>query len=145
MVNDCFWNYQRLYVAPGSQLTAASEHPVPGELLLSGVSWPGQAGSQQENGHLFFSNFFVLQPQAALASFYRYQLPPGVVQADGRQQQYRLTILKQAGTPAIPVTLTINLPDGAQLVSVDAGRGVGDGRQFTALLDADWTVTVIYR
>jgi hypothetical protein len=145
MVNDCFWNYQRLYVPPGSQLTTASEHPVAGEMLLTGVPWPGQALTVQENGHTLFSNFFVLQPQMALDSFYRYQLPANVVQADGRNQRYRLTIFKQAGAAAMPVALTINLPEGAKLIGVDAGRGVGDGRQFTAVLDADWTVTVVYR
>jgi hypothetical protein len=145
MVNDCFWNYQRLYVAAGSQLTAASEHPVQGELLLSGVPWPGLATIAQENGHTLFSNFFVLQPRATLESYYRYQLPAQVVQADGRNKQYRLTIIKQAGTAAIPVTLTINLPDGAQLISVDAGHGMNDGLQFNAALDANWTVTVVYR
>jgi hypothetical protein len=149
MVNDCLWNYQRLYVAPGSQLTAASEHPVPGEMLLSGVPWPGQAAVGAENGHTLFSGFFVLQPQTAVETFYRYQLPPNVVQADGRNQRYRITIFKQAGT-TIPAKLTINFPPGTQIISVDAGRGVGDGRQdggrtFTALLNANWTVTVIYR
>jgi hypothetical protein len=145
MVNDCLWNYQRLYVAPGSQLTAASEHPVAADMFLTGIPWPGQALTVQENGYTLFSNFFVLQPQTTLDSYYSYQLPSNVVQADGRNQRYRLTIFKQAGTMVAPVALTINLPEGAQVISVDAGRGVGDGRRFTALLDADWTVTVTYR
>jgi hypothetical protein len=148
MINDCLWNFQRLYVAPGSRLTAASEHPVPGEMFFSGVAWPGQASASEENGYALFSNFFLLQPQTTLESFYRYELPSYVVQPDGRDQRYTITIFRQAGTAAVPATLSINLPEGAELISLDAGRGeiAGDNRlQLTAALDGNWTVSVVYR
>ena len=52
--------------------------------------------------------------QSRLTSF-QYRLPEHVLRQEGDRTMYRLTVEKQPGTIAVPITIRIHLPNGASL------------------------------
>ncbi len=119
-LNTCYWNYLRIYTPQGTQLLTASQHEIPGETMFSGRDWREPAQIIEEPIPLtVIANAFLLPWAQTLTSNYTYQLPPNVLQTVGGQQAYQLTIYKQAGTPAQPLQVVVQLPQGATLVSAN--------------------------
>jgi hypothetical protein len=59
----------------------------------------------------------LLAPQDDLSLDYHYRLPTGTATYAEDQWVYRLFLQKQAGTLSLPVEVTINLPEGASLLT----------------------------
>lgn len=113
--NRCFWNYVRVYTPQGSALLTASSHPVPGDTLISGKTWPGTAVTLDERPDLTtFANYFVVPQAGTETSSFQYQLPV-VVREENGVFTYQLALYKQAGQDAEPHTITVSLPPGALL------------------------------
>ncbi len=139
MMQRCYWDYVRVYVPQGAELLHATSHPVPGEMLVTGRDWSGQAEIlPDEAGKSVFATFLVLRPAEWMKTDFRYALPSTVMERSGDEWHYQLTIQKQAGTAARDVTVVLDLPEAAELVSVSPRLTRGEGSQLVAELEL-WT------
>jgi len=142
----CYWNYLRVYAPKGSLLRTASRHLIPSTYLLRGIATVGNAEVLPDGpGKAVFAQFLVVESGRALTTHFRYDLPQ-VADRDKGRWQYTLLIQKQAGTDSTPVSLTVDLPPGAQLLTATPPpRSVEGGNLTFALeLDADAIVEVSY-
>jgi hypothetical protein len=120
MTRRCYYDYLRVYVPSGADLLHATPHPLPGSILLSGQRLQGEADvSQGEADKTVFSTFLVLRPGESMETSFEYALPGTVVQRTEEGWRYRLTVQKQPGTDARPVTVFVELPAGAEIVVAD--------------------------
>jgi hypothetical protein len=148
LINQCFWDYVRVYVPLNSQLLTISQHDVPAETVISPHARTFHAGSIEEmDNATTFANFLMLSRSQTVHSHYSYQLPAGTVRANDSQQQYRLWIQKQAGTKAQPVHVTVILPDGAQFLTADPQPTavMGTKIEFELTLDKNILITLNYQ
>jgi hypothetical protein len=151
LVEDCYWNYVRVYTPQGSRLVSGSAPPVAAASLLSGQAWPGEARLETEIESeavaAVFANFFLLPQGQTLTASFRYELPPDLVQSSQREAYYRLNVPKQAGARSQPVEIQVTLPDGASLVGAQPAPTAVDGRTiiFKTILDRDRSFTVTFR
>ena len=116
LVNDCYWNYLRVYTPPGSSLISASAHAVDSEFLLSEVSSDGVYITAEENG-LFatFENLLRITPDGVFTTTINYNLPAGIIETTEDGFKYSLLVQKQAGTVADPMRVKITGPSGSNL------------------------------
>lgn len=148
LADQCYWNYLRLYTPLGSRLLDSSRHIVPGETLFSGETWDSSAQTTDDLPWLTtFANFFLVPRGESLTAWFRYELPTGIVESDGRDSVYRLAIHKQPGTRIEPLRLSISLPHGASLVEAHPSPTEVEGGRlfFDTELDADMEIVVRYR
>ena len=146
LMEGCYWNYLRTYVPESSRLQTASRHPTPAEYLLREVAAAGEAEVlPDEVGKAVFAQFFVIEQGQALTARFEYDLPHVARSSEG-QWRYTLMLQKQPGTDNTPVSLTIALPSGAQLLAATPPPRVIDGRTltFALQLDTDILVEVAY-
>jgi len=145
-MEGCYWNYLRVYVPEGSHLQTASPHPTPAAYLLRGEAAPGEAEVLPDKGKATFGQFFVVERGRALATRFEYALPRVARSSEG-QWRYTLLIQKQPGTDRTPVSLTIVLPPGTQLlVATPTPRVENESTLTFALeLNTDVIVEVTYR
>ncbi len=146
MEQRCYDDYLRLIVPHGSRLRSATPHPVPGQYLLSGKPASGMAEVlPDESGHTVFGQFFVVEYGRQLETRLEYDLPV-VVREDGGSQRYSLALQKQPGVEALPIKVTLTLPPGAQLTSVEPNPDHQSQTtlEFTLVLDTDRKIEVVY-
>jgi hypothetical protein len=146
MMDRCYYDYLRVYVPTGSVLRSATPHPTPGEYLIRGEPDDGQAVTLgDEAGKAVFAQFLVVEYGQTLTTRFEYDLPH-VARSSESRWRYALLIQKQPGTDGTPVSLTIALPSGAQLLAATPPPRVIDGEMltFSLQLDADTVVEVIY-
>jgi hypothetical protein len=151
LMEGCYWNYLRVYVPEGSHLQTASPHPTPATYLLRGEDAAGEAEVLPDEvlpdkGKAAFGQFFVVERGRALATRFEYALPRVARSSEG-QWHYTLLIQKQPGTDRTPVSLTIVLPPGTQLLVATPTPRVENERTltFALKLDTDVIVEVTYR
>jgi len=146
IMHRCYYDYLRAYVPAGSTLRAALPHPIPGEYLLRGEPDDGQAVTLDgEVGKTVFAQFFVVEYGQTLTTRFEYDLPR-VARLDEGRWYYTLVIQKQPGTGSTPLSLTIALPPGAQLLAVTPPPHATAKETLTLdlSLDADIVVEVVY-
>jgi hypothetical protein len=105
MLDGVYGSYTRVYAPRGSRIL---------DVKLDGQS----AGPEQTNAELgkqVFGRFFPVLPGETRSVAFSYRTPV-VFEVEGRSAGYRLYIQKEAGMPAIPLTLRVQLPDGSRLV-----------------------------
>jgi len=119
LIADCYWNYLRVLVPAGSQLSDASSHPVPAEQLLVDQSWNGKARSfdEPDSGYTYFDNFLLLPTGQTKLVTFSYLLPGGVTSEQGGVTHYHLAVDKQSGTGNQPLIVTVNLPPGSEFIA----------------------------
>ena len=147
IADECYWSYLRIYTPENSQILSSSRHVVPGETLVSGRTWDSTAVTVDElPGFTTFANFLMVSQDETLSSTYRYRLPDNVVQRGDDYHQYRLTIVKQAGTLPGPFHLSVSLPPNARLIEATPAPARVDGARlyFEITLEQDVTVSVKY-
>jgi hypothetical protein len=146
---------------PYETLKAASESAVGQEGVFSRVLVPADSeigditgdsvlpisGVEYEEdiaGRHAFGNYLLIAPgEAWLEDTWT---TPLVVEADGDASRYRLTIQKQPGQIAEPVTVRIELPAGARVLSTSDGMTVEDGAAtWTGSLTQDQVLEVRFR
>jgi hypothetical protein len=151
LVEDCYWNYVRVYAPHGSRLVSGSAPPVPAAALLSGQEWSGEARLETEIESeavaAVFANFFLLPQGETLTASFRYQLPPDLVQNSQGEAYYRLNVPKQAGARSQPIEIQITLPHRARLVGAQPVPTAVDGQTiiFNTVLDRDRSFTLTFR
>ncbi len=109
LMEQCYWDYLRIYVPAGSGLIAAQGCDEPVEV------W-------DELGRTVLGCAFVLPVAQARQLVLEYVLPASV--GDGG---YRLHLHKQSGTPALPVRVQVIPPEGAGVPSPATGALLVEG------------------
>jgi len=124
-IQDCYWDYLRVFTLAGADLLGASVQTVPGEWMIRGRTVPPQVDLLEEKieGARGFGTMKVVPAGESLASGFRFSLPAGVVdrQDDSGLAVYRLKIQKQPGTQGVPFTLRVHLPNGAAVQAAPPG------------------------
>lgn len=147
LARDCFWNYLRLYLPPGSTLLEGSEHPTPASAFAYSEGWEGGPTIHKDEPfpYTVLANFFLLPPGETVTSVYHYRLPQ-VIQQDENNMVYHLSLLRQAGAKPRQATVQVTLPDGASLVSASPLPASQSGHTltFTELVDTDFELTIVY-
>jgi hypothetical protein len=148
-VNRCYWDYLRVYGPAGTQLLNATPHAVPGDAMLDGVGVPARVDTLNEGipGIQSYGTLLLVPIGANLETDFLFALPAKVLQAsaDNKTQTYTLHVQKQPGTLAIPISLCVRLPVGADLVKATAG-GKFDAGQWcmSGDLNTDIHVTLAF-
>lgn len=127
MMQGCYWDYVRVYVPRGSR-------------LLSVMGSDSKPEISEEAGKATFSAFSVVPPGESRELVFTYELPSAVIE-DLASPEYSLLIQKQAGSPDVPVHVSLSGGDW-QLDSPipDATLG-GDGTQLRFNLASDTLLT----
>jgi hypothetical protein len=117
-MNRCYWSYLRVYKQSGVELTHASPHEIPAEMILTRQKVPPRVDLLDESieGVQGYGTLLVVPGGQSLQTAFEFSLPPAVVshEADGRFT-YRLKVQKQPGTLANPLTIRLQLPPDAIL------------------------------
>jgi LysM repeat protein len=119
-IDRCYWDYLRVYSPSGTQLLAVIPHAVQGEWMLDGQGVPARVDILDEGivGVQSFGTLFVVPIGKTLETSFRFLLPSGIVQGDGRNKRvYQLHVQKQPGTQANPVNICVKLPAGSSLLN----------------------------
>ncbi len=122
-MHRCYYNYLRVYVPGGSRLAAATPHAIPGEWTM--LQQPVEAAvdllQDDLDGLDGFGTFLVVPGGETLTTQFQFELPAEVLSRDPITGAitYSLTIQKQSGTLAIPVTIQLRLPTGAQIEKIN--------------------------
>lgn len=96
MMEGCYWDYVRVYVPEGAQ-------------LLSATGSDQEATVFAELGRTVFDMTLLLRPGETRELVLEYTLPPTVLQGNA----YGLSVQKQAGTNALPLTVSVAWPEGS--------------------------------
>jgi hypothetical protein len=118
-MDQCYWDYLRVYSPAGTQLLNATPHAVQGEWMLDGQGIPAHVDILDEGiaGVQGFGTLFVVPTGETLETSFRFLLPSGIIQADGSNKQlYQLHVQKQPGTQANLISICIKLPNGSILL-----------------------------
>ena len=93
---------------------------MPGSILLSRQRRAGDVTvSQGELGRTVFATFLVLRPGEHLETTFAYTLPQAILGRTEAGLRYRLTVQKQPGTDAQPLSVALRLPAEAEVVAAD--------------------------
>ena len=145
MQTRCYWDYVRVYAAPGASFLGGSLPPTPAEVLLTGQDEPGTwTPALGERGTTEFSGIFVLPTAGEAELRLAYRLPDQVLlhRADG-SRVYSLRLSKQPGTEGTPVEVTVLLPEGAALREAEGWTALSaDTLHWQGLLVTDVTVSL---
>jgi hypothetical protein len=127
MAEGCYWNYLRVYVPLGSRLDNTL-----------GLAHAAETG--EDLGMTIFTDFFVVPAAEERDIVLEYQVPVCF------ENEYRLLVRKQAGTHAVPIRITLALPEGTELDWSSRPPDSTDGRRvgFDAWLQEDIALTVAW-
>ena len=149
-MDACHWTYLRVYSSTGTQLLSATPQAIPAEQTLREIAVParvdlldgdGIAGAQA------FGTLVVIPQNKSVDTSFDFNLPASVLRQDAASGMwtYRLKIQKQPGTIAVPLIISLRLPDGAELIDPPAGfQKEGDAWVFTTSLRQDVILEVVF-
>lgn len=147
MLQGCYYDYLRVYAPGEAQLITALAPAVPGAWMLTGMGTdgtvdvqPGIAGTHE------FGALLVTPPSETRRFFVRYRLPTSVVVRDEQGWHYQLKLQKQAGTPPLPATVRVRLPQGTAVLttSLPAVQHNGQELVFQLMLARDQMLDVVF-
>ena len=148
LMQDCFWNYLRVYAPAGSRLIEGSDHHTPASAFAFSEGWSGGPAVAEDDLSTLavFANFLLLAPGDSLEARFLYELP-NVVTVGAEDQTYRLKLLRQPGVTPRETTVIVHAPPGSEVLSAAPAPASNDGRsvKFTATPEMDLTFTIIYR
>ncbi|MBI5296416.1 MAG: DUF4012 domain-containing protein [Chloroflexi bacterium] len=148
-IQDCYWNYLRVYTPQGTFLVNSKPQSIPAEWMIGQASPPARVDvlAEKIEGVQGFGTIQVVPASSSLTTEFQFLLPLSVMQVteDG-QLAYRLKVQKQPGTSAIPITIRIHLPEGAQITKMPPGATVDEtGILIQTDLRLDLQIEIIYR
>ena len=148
LINDCYWNYIRLYTPSGSKLIQSTSHPLAANFFLSGRPWDGEAQvvADEPTPLAVFANFLLIPQGQTVTTNFTYQLPASIIEQDNGKSHYILEVHKQAGVRSQPITITVTLPPGTNLEkTIPAATSVeGQVITYSTALQQDLIIEVIY-
>ena len=134
MLTGIYGCYLRIYVPEQARLR---------HVTLSGRG-AGPEQMSQEFGLAVFGRYFRVKPGEEESVGFEYESRDVVVR-DGEAYVYTLELRKQAGTDALPVDLSISLPQGAELMSATVDGKAVSGTAIKTDLREDRWVEVRFR
>ena len=136
-IERCYWNYLRVYTLAETQLLDADLHVTPPrwfyreKVVLPVVDVLDNNAVFDENpdGLQGYGSLVVVPLNQERQTRFSFALPTNVVlePLQNGQWTYRLYIQKQPGTNAIPVSIQVQLPDGAELLNAQPLGQIADG------------------
>jgi hypothetical protein len=149
-IQDCYWNYLRVYAAKGTFLLDATPQSIPAEWMILKKSPPPKVDALEEaiEGVQGLGTMQVVPASNSLTTRFRFLLPPDVIQAgpETGQWSYHLKVQKQPGTLAIPITIRIQVPANASVIQPPAGAVVeGKTILLQTNLRTDLEIEVLYQ
>ncbi len=148
LAEKCYWNFLRIYVPEGTVLTGGPQHVVPGDTWFGGYDWEQPTETINElPGFTTFTDFMLVPRAGQMTSHYTYQLPSTITKINDATNQYQLILAKQAGIPAHPVEVTVQLPQGTNLAFAEPKPSSISGEEvtFEIELDSDQGILVRYK
>jgi hypothetical protein len=147
LINDCYWNYQRIYAPAGSILESATSEPVPASLFVSQKPWDGVVRMIPDpTGLSVMANFILVKRGENVSVNYDYTLPQVAVRLPDGTWRYRLELIKQPGARSQPVLVRVDLPPASEIIAASPGIEVSPGAAvFEGVLDRDLTLEITYR
>ena len=147
LMQQCYWDYVRVYVPEGTRPLRATPNPIPGELLVTGKERSGEAEFlAPEAGKSVLATFFVLPPGQRAETRMIYLLPPDVIQQAEDGMRYRLYIQKQGGKLTVPVQISLYLPPDTTAIhsNIPYARAANNDTQiiYTLNLETDLQLSV---
>lgn len=141
LVDQCYYNYLRVYAPPQSQLEAATNHTIPADWLVTSTDWNNSAKVFTDTvSYSGFDTFFTVRQGETLTTEMQYR-PVQTETKDG----YALTLFKQAGMASHPVRVTVTLPTTASpQPNIDPVAVNGSTYTFDINLNQDTTLTIDY-
>ncbi|MDO9085203.1 MAG: DUF4012 domain-containing protein [Anaerolineaceae bacterium] len=119
MFQRCYWDYWRVYTAPGSQLINAAIQFVPGEYLLRGIDWRGELDLISDLPGLNMVAGLQIVPTNSLRQIeLDLALSPEILSYQSGVIKYQLNLFKQFGLNELPVIIKIKIPDQMHFVSI---------------------------
>ncbi|MFZ5919682.1 MAG: DUF4012 domain-containing protein [Chloroflexota bacterium] len=148
-IDRCYVDYLRVYVHAEARLLEAAPHAIPAGWMVRNRAVPARVDLLDEEitGVRGYGTLLVVQGGQTLATGFRFALPAGIIATDPEtgERTYSLKVQKQPGTRAVPVSLRIHLPPGAQVVETSPGALVEAGDVYLETdLRTDVFVTVVY-
>jgi cell division protein FtsB len=135
MFSGVYGSFLRVYAPPQASLRYVTNdgNPVGAEQIST------------DFGYKAFGRYFQVLPGKSSKLEVAYQTPD-IVQTSGTEHTYRLYVQKEAGTDAVPLSLTLSLPPGAHLdsVTLDGKRNL-TGLTINTDLRTDRTIEVTYQ
>jgi len=134
----CYWDYWRV-LTRSTRLTASQVASVPADQLLDKQAWDGTLDVTAGEGNTqAIGGLMVLPTRQTRDIVLKYDLLPGVVQANQNELVYTLHIHKQPGLVKLPLTLQVISPENYVLSSPPTGSQSGvEGHSWT------WNGTLI--
>ena len=132
-INRCYLDYLRIYRPGGSQLLDATPHSVPAEMMPLNETIPAKVDNlidENYSGIIGYGTLLYVPGGESLQTDFLFQLPSSVLEKKDNVITYALHIQKQSGTGAIPVSISIKLPDGAELKDSSI-KGIIEGNTWT--------------
>lgn len=136
-INRCYVDYLRIYKPAGVDLLESTPHSVPAEMMPWNETIPAKVDDLiDENlpGIRGYGTLFYVPGGQSLETKFTFQIPASVLETNGNLVTYILHIQKQSGTIALPVTITIHFPAGAELTE-SSSEGILAGSVWTLNTD----------
>jgi hypothetical protein len=147
-MHRCLYDYLRVLVPRGSQLTDSTTQPVLDGWMDSGAGDDGAVtAAEGAAGTSELSTFQVIPFGQQRDVVLQYRLPQAVLTHDAQGWHYRLRVQKQAGTAALPFNIDVRLPARATLVDAQpqpAARA-GGSLHFAGRLAGDQVIEITFR
>ncbi|NOT05039.1 MAG: DUF4012 domain-containing protein [Anaerolineales bacterium] len=150
-MDACHWTYLRVYKPVEAQLTDAAPQVIPAEQTLRQRAIPARIDlleNEEIPNTQVFGTFLVIPQKETINTSFEFSLPAFVLQKDPTSDAwtYRLILQKQPGTISTPVTISLLLPEGSELLNAPAGLKQEQGRWiFTSDLRQDIIFDVEFR
>ncbi len=138
-IYDCYWDYMRVYQPEGAALLDSEAEDIPAAWMINGEPVPARIDVLNEDeidGLQAFGTMLVVPGGKSIQTGLQVALPPSILTHDPATGalHYRLTVKKQPGTIANPITIRLHLPAGARLDLVPPGAVV---QENNVLLSTD--------
>ena len=133
-IQDCYWNYLRIYRAEGTKLTESTPQLLPPNWMILNKQPPAKVDvlEEQIEGVQAFGSIQVVPGGQSLSINFQFALPVDIIktQTGSNQMTYRLRVQKQPGTLAVPITIRIHLANNASVQKMPAGGVFEDNNIF---------------
>jgi hypothetical protein len=149
-IQDCYWNYLRIFTARGTFLLDATPQTIPADWMILEKNPPAQVDVLEEEaeGIQGFGTMQVVPASRYRVTFFEFLLPADVIQPgpENGQWLYHLKVQKQPGTLAVPITIRIRLPGNASVIQAPAGAVVeGTNILLETNLRVDLEIEALYQ
>jgi hypothetical protein len=148
LLDDCYWNYMRIYMPNGTNLLDAIPQYVPANWMVVKQDVPARVDNVDEKieGVQAFGTLQVVPGGESLATSFHFALPNSIIQTMNGQSIYHLLIQKQPGTKDIPITVRVHLPNNVLINKVTPGAVIQNPNiLYQSTLQTDLRLEVVFQ